>query len=87
MNYIYKNKFKSTKTVFSEIQARSVGMLPIRTSAEWMPTIVALVDQCLARKKSNFNSDIGDLERQIDDIVYKIYGLSDDDIKIIEADT
>ena len=29
MNYLYKKRFKSTKRVFSEIQARSVGQLPI----------------------------------------------------------
>ena len=29
LTYLYQNKFKSTKTVFSEIQARSVKELPI----------------------------------------------------------
>ena len=29
MNYYYVNKYKSTKTVFSEIQARTIGQLPI----------------------------------------------------------
>ena len=28
MDYLYKGKFKSTKTVFSEIQARTVRQLP-----------------------------------------------------------
>ena len=36
LNYIYKNKFKSTKTVFSEIQARSVAKLPVRIEEKYL---------------------------------------------------
>ena len=35
-------------------------------------------------KKCNPNHDTSSLERQIDAIVYKIYGLTDAEIKIIE---
>lgn len=35
-------------------------------------------------KKTNPNHDTSSLERQIDVIVYKIYGLTDAEIKIIE---
>lgn len=85
MNYIYKNKFKSTKTVFSEIQARSVAMLPIRVSEMQFATIVSLVDECIKQRKLDFKYDISDLECKIDRLVYSVYGLSEEDIAIIES--
>ncbi len=83
MNFIYVSKFKSTKTVFSEIQARSVGELPIRIADE-QQTIVDIVNQILYLKKENAGADISDLQNQIDKIVYRIYGLNEDEIRIIE---
>jgi hypothetical protein len=41
MNYLYKNRFKSTKRVFSEIQARSVGQLPIAIPAPSHSTTIS----------------------------------------------
>ena len=84
MNYIYRNKFKSSKTVFSEIQARSVGELPIRDDYMMIDEIVALVDKILIAKKVNFNANCDELERKIDDIVYNIYNVSKDYINMIE---
>ena len=83
MNYIYRNKFKSTKTVFSEIQARSVGELPIRDSA-LKDEIVAMVDEILEVKKADFNADSSELEAKIDEMVFKVYGVSEAQIQMIE---
>ncbi len=84
MNYIYKNKFKSTKTVFSEIQARSVGELPIRFSDEYESEIEDIVNKILAKKKKTFDCDISEEEKKIDSIIYNIYGLSDQEIATVE---
>jgi hypothetical protein len=83
MNYIYVSKFKSTKTVFSEIQARSVGELPIRISDE-QQTIVDIVNEILYIKKENAKADTSELQNQIEKIVYNLYGLNEDEIRIIE---
>jgi adenine-specific DNA-methyltransferase len=83
MNYIYANKFKSTKKVFSEIQARSVGELPIKLS----PTIsqyIEAVDSILEKRNNNIRSDISDLELKIDKMVYDLYGLTSKEIEIVE---
>ena len=47
-------------------------------------SIVKIVNEIIAIKKSNPNHDTSSLERQIDTIVYDIYGLTDAEIKIIE---
>jgi len=83
MNYIYANKYKSTKKVFSEIQARSVGELPIRIQDR--PEIIRLVDRALKAREDDFTADISDIMLQIDRIVYDIYELSDEEISVIES--
>jgi len=44
-----------------------------------------LVDQILAAKKENPQADTSIWEREIDDMVYKLYGFTEDEIKIVEG--
>jgi len=84
MNYVYLNKFKSTKTVFSEIQARSVKKLPIpKISNELEKNITSLSEKIISMKKSTNNTT--HLETQIDHLVYQLYGLTEDEIAIVEG--
>ena len=46
--------------------------------------IVQLVDQILKVKKQNPDADTSELEREIDKLVYKLYDLTEEEIKIIE---
>jgi len=83
MNYLYSNKFKSTKTVFSEIQARSVKELPIPKIAETQELeIVRLAERIIELKKDE--SETSALENEIDELVYQFYDLTEEEIKIIE---
>ncbi|MCU7246169.1 MAG: Eco57I restriction-modification methylase domain-containing protein [Microcystis aeruginosa WS75] len=87
MNYIYNNKFKSTKTVFSEIQTRSISQLPIpKISKTKQAKCIYLVDQILAAKKSDPKADTSELEKEIDNLVYKLYQLRYNEVKIIDPD-
>ncbi|PAF45610.1 Eco57I restriction-modification methylase domain-containing protein [Helicobacter sp. 11S02629-2] len=47
--------------------------------------VIALVDQILESKKQDINADTSELEKTIDSIVYKLYGLDEKDIKVIES--
>jgi hypothetical protein len=87
INYIYNNKFKSTKTVFSEIQTRSISQLPIpKISKTKQAKCIYLVDQILAAKKSDPKADTSELEKEIDNLVYKLYQLTYNEVKIIDPD-
>lgn len=60
--------------------------IPIpEATAEQQKPIIALVDKILSAKKDNPQNDTSTLESQIDDLVYDLYGLTDDDVKIIES--
>jgi adenine-specific DNA-methyltransferase len=47
--------------------------------------IVTLVDQILSAKKQNPEADTSKLEKEIDELVYKLYNLNEEEIKIIEG--
>jgi hypothetical protein len=47
--------------------------------------IIALVDQILAAKKADPQADISARERQIDALVYELYGLTEEEIAVVEG--
>jgi type II restriction/modification system DNA methylase subunit YeeA len=52
---------------------------------EWIAKkIEALVDKIIIAKKQNKNADTSYYEKQIDQLVYKLYNLTEEEIKIIE---
>ena len=50
-----------------------------KASPDVQNSIVKIVNEIIALKKSNPNHDTSSLERQIDTVVYDIYGLTDAD--------
>jgi type II restriction/modification system DNA methylase subunit YeeA len=59
--------------------------LPIPdVTLEQQQPIVKLVDKILEIKRQNSKADTRELEREIDEIVYKLYGLEKEEIQIIE---
>ena len=46
---------------------------------------ISIVDQILETKKFDPNADTTALEKEIDKIVYELYGLSEEEIRIIEG--
>ena len=58
--------------------------LPSATPAQQKP-IIALVDKILAAKKANPQAGTSKDEAKIDCLVYALYGLTEDEIKIVEG--
>jgi hypothetical protein len=65
------------------LKAASISSLPFKVAINASP-LVNIVDSILKIKKTDKNADISVQERMIDSFVYKLYGLSDEEIKIIE---
>jgi hypothetical protein len=102
LNFYYVNFLKSSKKVFSEIQARQVAQMPFPSIDFFDPgkkqkyeDLVAIVEQMLASKKALNDAQTDKdrtfyeqtcvaLDHQIDRLVYDLYGLTDDDIEIVE---
>jgi len=47
--------------------------------------LITLVNQILAVKKENSAADTSELEREIDVLVYELYGLTEEEIGVIEG--
>ena len=47
--------------------------------------IEGLVDEILKIKSENSSGDVSEIEREIDKIVYELYDLSEEEIKIVES--
>jgi adenine-specific DNA-methyltransferase len=73
MNYLYKKRFKSTKKVFSEIQARTVGQLPIKPSTGSAAKVLSTLVDLIILAKTDLNGAAAFLEDLIDACVMECY--------------
>ena len=107
LNWYYKLFLKSTKKVFSEIQARQIEQLPVRQIDFNNPTdkrlhddLVALVDRMLELNKrlapirntacaerEELLRQIEQTDQEIDNLVYVLYGLTEEERKIVQEAT
>ena len=99
MNYYYQTFLKSTKTVFSEIQARQVADLPMKIADQnTEKKMIVLVDKMLSfhkcldevdNEKTNerikIEEKISITDNEIDELVYKLYNITEEEKKIIES--
>lgn len=85
IQYYYQQKFKAETELFPKIRIKQAKQLPIPiASLTEQQLIVALIEQIRTSKKMTPNKSIENFEREIDKIVYKLYELTDAEIKIIE---
>ena len=84
MTFYHKNVFLDTeKKVFPKILIANAKKFPIKMPLN-KSEIVELVNQVLCSKKCNPTADTSVLESEIDRLVYQLYGLTEEEIKIIE---
>jgi len=79
VNYWFSYYFKDVN-----IKPEQLRKIPVALpDEETRNTIVSLVDRILATKQKDPDADTSVLERQIDQMVYKLYGLTEEEIKIV----
>ena len=62
--------------------------MPIKSvSSVSQQPIIDLLDQILSAKKGNPSADTSQLEQQIDLLVYHLYGLTYDEVLIVDPET
>lgn len=81
-----KLTFEKTAGAFTKAKIYHYYNLPIKI-AKNQKEIVRLVDKIMNAKKCNPQVDISALDIQLDIKVYQLYGLSYDEVKIIDPDT
>lgn len=84
-NYMYKLMSCETGKVFAQVKLAVLRELPIKIVSESQQIpIIKLVDKILEIKKESPDKDTSMEETMINNLIYDIYGLSKDEIKIIE---
>lgn len=80
--------FKATSTS-SNVNGYEVDALPLPklTPPYDAKNIIDLVDQIIAAKQNDPNADTTNLEQQIDLLVYHLYGLTYDEVLIVDPET
>ena len=86
INYYWKYMFSDFKTTFPQITIFSLNTIPVPnlSNIAWRK-INSMVDEILRLKKIDHNFDTAFFENKIDQLVYQLYGLTEDEIKIVEG--
>lgn len=94
-NFYYTHFLKSTKKVFSEIQARSIKQMPMPHPNRKLDDQVvkhvrmlleAVPEAAEANNPEQLRRRIVHLEAKVDEAVYALYGLQPDEITLVEAE-
>jgi len=83
MAYYFRKKYNRQDITFPEIRIYELGSLPIKLPNE-SKELINLIDTILLSKRNNPTKDTSSMEKKIDQLVYELYGLTEEDIKIIE---
>ncbi len=87
LNTYYFSKFLSTDTLqgtYSSIYPEDIRQIPIKNiSAKEQQPLISLVEKIQTQKQQG--KDSTDNEKKIDELVYKLYNLTEKEIKTIEA--
>lgn len=84
-NYIYKSLTQETGRAFAQVKPINVRKLLIPKDCKNKFQIVNIVQQIQNYKCSESTIKIVDLEHQIDQLVYELYGLTEEEIAIVEG--
>ncbi len=83
--FIGKTTEKGTQRLFPRISLTSISNIPIpKTDLYSQQVLSNLVKSVLSYKEQNLQADTTALENQIDQLVYQLYELTEEEIKIIE---
>lgn len=85
LTYRYKSIGKQTGGGIYEYIPNGLGKLPIPLASKKEQVIISdLVNDIMQIKEKDANADTSALESEIDRLVYQLYGLTDEEIAIIE---
>jgi hypothetical protein len=84
--FYYRKTNSQGGDIFPQVRISSVENLPIKLAdTKTQEKIETLVDLILSKKYHDSLSDTTNLETQIDQLVYQLYGLTEEEIKIVEG--
>ena len=84
LNYYFQYLNPETGEALAEVKKETVEKLPIRKAKDQKP-FIHIVDKILSLKEKNPEANTKKLEKHLNEMVYKLYELTDEEIKIVEG--
>jgi hypothetical protein len=86
IRFYWLSRFYDNKATFPKIKKKPLESLPFKqANREQQQPIITLVDRILATKRANPHADVSALEAEIDAHVYQLYGLTPEEIAVVEG--
>jgi len=88
ISYWFAHKFgKLQRGIFPQFKVNELATFPIpKNFGNYKQPLIKLVDEILKKKKKDVKADVSEIEQQIDNLVYKLYELTYDEVKIIDPE-
>ena len=88
MNYYFNRKLITNADVFPYIKGIHLKSFPLPSLAKKSEVVSRTekkVREVIAIKRTSFSADTSSLESEIDQLVYKLYGLTEEEIALVES--
>jgi len=86
MNFLYKDLVNEEERIFPEVKPIQLFKLPVVVPKKQIQIVIEdTVNKILASKKGDPKADTSALEKEIDQLIYQLYGLTEAEIKIVEG--
>jgi hypothetical protein len=82
--YYFRKKYNRDDKTFPEIRIYELRSLPIKIPNNNNSLFTNKVDQILQQKQQDSVADTSNLEAEIDRMVYELYGLTEEEVRIVE---
>lgn len=86
-NYLYHLLIAEEGKVFAQVKLTFLRKIPIKKATDAQEkSIIKLVDKILNAKSEDAEADTNKLEKQIDELVYKLYDLTYEEVKVVDPE-
>ena len=86
IKFYYQEISQEGGRVLAQVKPIRIKSIPIpEASDEAKSKIASLVKEAISKRKMDSNADISKIDYQIDKLIYQLYGLTEEDIAIIEG--
>ena len=84
IKFYWHQKFEDKRKTFPKIKGTYLELLPITPPTD---TITLLVKEIITIKRESISNNVSYIEKQIDLLVYHLYGLTYDEVLIVDPET
>ncbi|MFB8795000.1 MAG: TaqI-like C-terminal specificity domain-containing protein [Microcoleus sp.] len=88
ISYWFAHKFgKLQRGIFPQFKVNELATFPIPNNfGNYKQPVIKLIDEILEKKEKDVKADVSEIDQQIDNLVYKLYELTYQEVKVIDPE-